>query len=169
MFIKTKNMDHVDKIIAQWNKEKPELDVTSMEVIGRIKRIFKHLDREMEKTFNAHGMNAASFDVLATLRRSGPPYTLSPGDMMGATMVTSGTMTNRIDQLVKEGLVERIRNPKDGRGFIISLTKKGFVVIEAAIIDHVETQNNLLSVLSKEDRESLNSLNRKFIVGLDQV
>lgn len=164
-----KNMDHIDKIIAQWNKEKPELDVTPMGVIGRIKRLHKHLTCEMEKTFNAHSMNAATFDVLATLRRSGPPYALSPGDMMAATMVTSGTMTNRIDQLTKDGLVERIRNPKDGRAFIISLTKKGFKNIDAAITDHVKTQTRLVSALSKEDSESLNLLNKKFIKNLDEI
>ena len=118
-------MDNVDKIIEQWNLARPDLDVSSMSLVGRFKRITQHLSLEMAKTFTEHGLNPASFDVLATLRRSGKPYALSPNDLIASMMVTSGTMTNRIDQLCKVGLVERIQNPDDGRSFIISLTKKG--------------------------------------------
>ena len=103
-------MDKVDKIIKQWNKECPDLDVTSMALIGRFKKITQHLSLEMTKTFTENGLNAANFDVLATLRRSGPPYALSPNDLISSTMVTSGTTTNRIDQLTKAGLVERLQN-----------------------------------------------------------
>ncbi|MCF6234007.1 MAG: MarR family transcriptional regulator [Rhodobacteraceae bacterium] len=102
-------------------------------------------------------MTAASFDVLATLRRAGPPYALSPGALALSTMVTSGTMTNRIDQLAKTGLVKRIRNPDDGRGFHISLTDLGLGVIDAAIGDHVTTQHRLVSDLAPEQRNDLNA------------
>ena len=155
-------MDHVDKVLAQWKTERPDLDVTPMGVIGRIKRLSTFLTREMEKTWERHGLNAASFDVLATLRRSGPPYALSPGDLIAWTMVTSGTMTNRIDQLVKSGHVARIRNPDDGRGFLISLTDQGFETIEAAVTDHVATQHRLTEGLSAQDQELLNSLLARF-------
>jgi DNA-binding MarR family transcriptional regulator len=98
-------VDKVDKVIEQWNQARPDLDVSSMSVVGRFKRITQHLGLEMAKTFADHGLNLASFDVLATLRRSGPPYALSPNDLLGTMMVTSGTMTNRVDQLSKAGLV----------------------------------------------------------------
>src|SRR5690606_17581665 len=108
-------MDRVDEILAQWNRERPDLDVGPMGLTGRIKRLAQHLTRETEKTLSAHGLTGPSFDVLATLRRSGPPYALSPGDLLATMMITSGTMTNRIDQLEKAGLVKRTSNPKDGR------------------------------------------------------
>ncbi len=160
-------MDHVDKIVTQWNRERPDLDVEPMALIGRLRRLSLQLARGMDKTWAAHGLNAASFDVLATLRRSAPPHRLSPGALLDSTMVTSGTMTNRIDQLEKAGLVERIRNPEDGRGFLISLTDKGFAVIDAAVTEHVTTQAQLVSGLSREDREVLNALLRKFADGLE--
>ncbi|MEH6360063.1 MAG: MarR family transcriptional regulator [Amylibacter sp.] len=160
-------MIQIDDILKQWNTARPDLDVAPMALIGRMKRVTQALSREMEKTFAEHGLNAASFDVLATLRRSGPPYRLSPGDLLATMMVTSGTMTNRIDQLCKLGLVERIHNPKDGRSVIIALTDKGFGVIDAAVTAHVKTQTMLVAGLSKDDRVTLNSLLEKFMGSLD--
>lgn len=159
-------MDRVDDILAQWHRERPDLDVGPMGLIGRLRRISHHLTREMEKTFARHGLNDATFDVLATLRRSGPPYSLSPGDLLATMMITSGTMTNRVDQLEKVGLVERTQNPEDGRGVIISLTDKGFAVIDAAVTDHVATQVRLTSMLSPKDTAALNRLLSKYLVGL---
>lgn len=157
-------MDRVDKIIKQWNQERADLDVKPMEVIGRIKQSSQYLSREMDKTFSIHGLNGASFDVLATLRRSGTPYGLSPSDLIASTMVTSGTMTNRIDQLVKNGLVERTQNPQDARGFVVSLTNKGHSLIDRVLNDHVKTQARLLESLTQEDKESLNSILRKLLI-----
>lgn len=156
-------MDHVDRILAQWRRERPELDVSPMGLIGRLKRLSICLTREMEKTWTDFGLNAASFDVLATLRRAGPPFRLSPGDLIASTMVTSGTMTNRIDQLEKAGLVERVRNPDDGRGFLISLTDDGFRVIDAAVAAHVATQEKLVAGLSKRERQDLDALLKTFL------
>lgn len=156
-------MDHIDKILAQWKQERPDLEVAPMGTIGRIKRLNQHLARGMEKTWSAHGLNAASFDVLATLRRAGSPYALSPGDLMASTMVTSGTMTHRIDQLEKAGLVERIRNPDDGRGFLISLSPQGYAVIDKAITAHVETQGKLVAALTNEQRSKLDDLLSQFL------
>ncbi|AOU98414.1 transcriptional regulator [Acidihalobacter yilgarnensis] len=116
-------MDKIDQILAQWQRERPDIDVTPMGVIGRSLRIANYFSREMEKTFTEYGLNAAGFDLLATLRRSGPPYRLLPGDLMETMMITSGTMTNRIDRLVQSGLVERQQNPEDGRSVFIALTK----------------------------------------------
>lgn len=156
-------MDRVDEILEQWHRERPDLDVTAMGLIGRIIRLTQHLSREMGKTFAQHDLNSAKFDLLATLRRSGEPYSLSPGDLMAATMVTSGTMTNRIDQLEKTGLVKRIPNPEDGRGFLISLTAEGLNVIDAALNDHVQTQARLTEGLSPEEHELISGLLRKYL------
>ena len=160
-------MDHVDKVLAQWRHERPDLEVMPMGLIGRVKRLAQHLTREMEKTWADHGLNAASFDVLATLRRAGAPFRLSPGDLMASTMVTSGTMTHRIDQLEKAGLVERIRNPDDGRGFLIALTETGYGVIDAAVTAHVATQDKLVSGLSAADRKALNRLLKSFLADFE--
>jgi DNA-binding MarR family transcriptional regulator len=161
-------MDPVDKILAQWNRERPDLDVAPMGMIGRFKRISQHLSREMDKTFAAHGLNNASFDVLATLRRSGSPYSLSPGDLLATMMVTSGTMTNRIDQLEKAGLVQRVPNPEDGRSVVISLTEKGYATIDAAVGEHVETQARLVSGLTEKESRSLNLLLARFLENLEK-
>ena len=160
-------MDETDKILAQWRSVRPDLDVAPMGLIGRLKRINQHLSREMDKTFAKHGLNLASFDVLATLRRSGPPYRLSPGDLLATMMVTSGTMTNRIDQLCKVGLVERIHNPDDGRSVIILLTDKGFDIIETTVTAHVHTQARLTQSLSIEESAALNKLLTKYLSNLD--
>lgn len=160
-------MDQVDNILSQWQQERPDLDVTSMGTLGRIKRLSQHLMREMEKTWAAHGLNGASFDVLATLRRAGPPYALSPGELMKSTMVTSGTMTNRIDQLQKTGLINRVTNPNDGRGFLISLSPQGHRLIDEAVTAHVETQTRLTRALTDEQQRQLDDLLRQFLAGFE--
>ncbi len=139
-----------------------------MGTIGRIKRLNQHLVHGMEKSWSAHGLNGASFDVLATLRRAGSPYALSPGDLMVSTMVTSGTMTHRIDQLEKAGLVERVRNPDDGRSFLISLSPRGQALIDEAVTAHVETQAKLVAILTDEQRAQLDELLRQFLEGFER-
>ena len=159
-------MDHVDSILAQWRQERPDLQVAAMGTIGRISRLSQQLVRAMAQTWLAHGLNHASFDVLATLRRAGPPYALSPGDLIASTMVTSGTMTNRIDHLEKAGWVVRVKNPDDGRGFLISLTAQGQSLIDAAVTDHVRSQANLVAVMTEEQLAQLDDLLRQFLDGL---
>jgi DNA-binding MarR family transcriptional regulator len=161
-------MDQVDRILEQWRQERPDLDIKAMGLIGRLARLTLCLRHEMEQTWAAFGLNGASFDVLATLRRSGPPYRLSPGDLLESTMVTSGTMTNRIDQLEKAGFVERIKKPDDGRGVFVALTDKGFKVIDAAITEHVATQNRLISVLSEKDFQRLNAGLKVYLTVLEE-
>ena len=156
-------MDHVDRILEQWNRERPDLDVAPMGLLGRIARLRTHLAREVEQTLAAHGLNSATFDVLATLRRSGPPYALSPGDLLATTMVSSGTMTNRLDQLEKAGLVARTHNPEDRRSVIIALTEKGRVVVDEAVTAHVANQHRLVETLSPTEREQLDGLLRTFL------
>ena len=150
-------MDHVDAILAQWHRERPDLDVAAMGVLGRLGRLHAHLRHAIERTLAAHGLNASSFDILATLRRSGAPHRLSPGDLMATAMVASGTMTNRIDQLEKVGLVERLPNPEDGRSVLVALTPAGLARIEAAVTAHVATQNRLLAGLSPDERAALDA------------
>ena len=154
-------MDHVDEILRQWRSERPELDTSSMGLIGRLSRVSAQFATEMDKTFRVFGLNAAGFDVLATLRRSGAPFALSPGDLIAATMVTSGTMTNRIDRLSEAGLVERIKNPEDSRSALVRLTPRGHDLIDKAVEAHVETQQRLLEPLDERDRQDLVKLLRK--------
>lgn len=160
-------MDAVDRIIAQWRRERPDLDVGPMALIGRMNRLTQHLSRAMGDTFARFGLSGASFDVLATLRRSGSPYALSPGDLTVAMMITSGTMTNRIDQLERAGLVERRPNPEDGRSVIIALTDKGFTVIDAAVAAHVETQARLTLGLTDGEQAALNDLLARYLAAFE--
>lgn len=163
----TSVMDKVDDIREQWQCERPDLDTTSMETIGRINRLNQYLMRRMEETWSQHDLTPAGFDVLATLRRSGEPYALSPGDLLSSTLVTSGTMTHRIDLLEKKGLVARQKNPKDGRGFLICLTPKGYQVIDNAVTDHVATQTNLVASLSTKQQTELNQLLKQLMSNLE--
>ena len=161
-------MDKVDEIVAQWHRERADLDVGPMALLGRYKQAYNLLSKEMARTFAAHDLNPASFDVLATLRRAGPPHALSPGDLLKSMMVTSGTMTNRIDQLVKAGLVERQKHPEDGRKFVIALTAEGFARIDRAVTDHVATQHGLVADLSAAEQAELNRLLTLFLAQLEK-
>lgn len=156
-------MDHVDAILAQWRRERPDLDVAAMGLLGRFGRLNVHLRHAVERNLADHGLNPSSFDILATLRRSGAPFRLSPGDLMATTLVASGTMTNRVDQLVRAGLVERLPNPDDGRSVLVGLTPAGLARVEAAVGAHVATQNRLLEGLSPADRERFDALLRDFL------
>ncbi|MBZ5486249.1 MarR family transcriptional regulator [Halomonas aquamarina] len=160
-------MDHVDKILAQWQQQRPDLNVAPMGTLGRLKRLNHVLMRAMEKTWAHYGLNESSFDVLATLRREGAPYALSPSDLMASTMVTSGTMTHRLQQLEKAGLIERVKNPDDGRGFLISLSGKGFALIDEAVAAHTETQARLVNGLSDKQRSQLDDLLKRLLAGLE--
>ncbi|WP_100158233.1 MarR family winged helix-turn-helix transcriptional regulator [Proteus columbae] len=160
-------MDRIDNITKQWQRERPDLDISPMGLIGRLGNITLHLSREMEKVFSQFGLNTSSFDVLATLRRAGDPYTLSPGEMLSTLMVTSGTMTNRIDQLEKAGWVIRKVNPEDGRGFLVSLTPEGLKLINKVIEAHVENQKRLISGLSQQEQQALNQLLKVFLNTLE--
>lgn len=159
--------DAVDHILAQWARERPDLDVTPMGLIGRLGRLRAHLTRAHETAFQRHGLNGASFDLLATLRRSGPPFRLSPSDLLDTMMITSGTMTNRIDQLEKQGLVERLPHPDDRRALLVALTDKGRDVIDAAVTDHVENQHRLVETLTPPERAALDALLRRYLTAFE--
>ncbi|MCO5732745.1 MarR family winged helix-turn-helix transcriptional regulator [Rhizobium sp. SSA_523] len=161
-------MDHVTRILEQWHRERPDLDVEPMGLLGRFARLHTRLSREIEAVLVRHGLNRASFDVLATLRRAGAPFHLSPGDLLAATMVTSGTMTNRIDQLEKQKLVARLPNPEDGRSVLIGLTDAGLALIDQAVTDHVANQHRLTAMLEREEFEQLDALLAAYLERIDR-
>ncbi len=134
-----------------------------MGVLGRLKRLHDHVVARHEAVFHANGLTAASFDVLATLRRAGAPYALSPSELIAWTMVTSGTMTNRLDRLAAAGLIERRPNPKDGRGSVVALTPQGFDLIDRVVTAHVANQQEILSALGAEERAALDGLFRQWL------
>ena len=160
--------DPVDQILAQWQKERPDLDVSAMSIIGRLGRLTKHLERGLQATFSDFDLNFGEFDVLATLRRTGSPYQLSPTALFNTMMVSSGTMTHRIDRLEQAGLVKRTPDPSDRRGTLIQLTNKGFNVIEKAVEAHVANEHNLLSGLEESERQALDQLLRKLLVSFKE-
>lgn len=157
--------DAVDKILLQWQRERPDLDASPMGAIGRISRLSKHLDRSILKTVSPFGLNLGEFDVLATLRRSGK---LSPTDLFNALMISSGTITHRIDRLEQSELVKRIPDPNDRRGTLITLTEKGLSLIERAVEAHVANARELLSDLDESERETLVFLLRKLVQFFEQ-
>lgn len=159
--------DPVDTILAQWQRERPDLDVSPMGIIGRMTRLAKHLERAIAQTFSEFGLTVGEFDVLATLRRSGQPYQLSPTALFNALMVTSGTMTHRIDQLERREFVRRIPDPSDRRGTLIELTEQGFTMIEKAVEAHVINEHRILSSLEASERERLTQILRKLLISFE--
>lgn len=160
-------MDRVDRILQQWARERPDLDTQAMGLLGRMKRLTTHLGREVEQVLQSHGLSSSAFDVLATLRRSGAPYQMSPGDLLEMTMVSSGTMTNRIDQLEKSGLVERVVNPHDRRSVLIALTGKGLELVNKAVGAHVANQQRLTETLDEREKAALDALLRNFLAAFE--
>ncbi|MGJ5695040.1 MarR family transcriptional regulator [Streptomyces sp. SID7815] len=144
--------DHVDHVLAQWAEQCPELDSSSMAVMGRIKRLARIVEAEQRVVFGAHDLDPAAFDVLATLRRSPAPHRLTPAELMRSAMVTSGAITQRLDRLEERDLVVRTRRAEDGRSVHVSLTQAGRELIDRALVDHVANQNRLLSGLTEEER-----------------
>lgn len=161
--------DAVDRILAQWQRERPDLDVSPMGIIGRMGRLAKHLERAIQETFSQFGLTVGEFDVLAALRRSGQPYQLSPTELFNTLMVSSGTMTHRIDRLEQAELVKRIPDPNDRRGTLIELTDKGFSIIEKAVEAHVINEHRILSVLEETEREALAQLLSKLLVSFEEL
>ncbi|MBD2034467.1 MarR family transcriptional regulator [Leptolyngbya sp. FACHB-321] len=161
-------LDPVDQILGQWQRERPDLDVSPMGIIGRMGRLAKHLERAIQKTFSDFGLTAGEFDVLATLRRSGEPYQLSPTALFHTLMVSSGTMTHRLDRLEQADLVRRTPDPSDRRGTLIMLTNAGLTLIEKAVEAHVANEHRLLSVLEAPEREALILLLRKLLVSFEE-
>lgn len=147
--------DHVARIIEQWNVERPDLDVSPMGIIGRLHRLADRLDGELRAVFAEAGLSDGDFDVLAALRRSGSPYSLTAGGLASSTMVTSGAVTKRVDRLVELGLVRRTVSERDGRSRRISLTGEGFDLIEDLARRHFANEHRLVSGLTELERSRL--------------
>ncbi|QGF24060.1 MarR family winged helix-turn-helix transcriptional regulator [Raineyella fluvialis] len=160
--------DEVDRLIADWRRERPDLDLAPMQVLSRVTRLAKQLDHARSAAFAEHGIVSWEFDVLAALRRSGEPYQLSPGRLLQETMVTSGTMTNRIDRLAARGLVVRGPDPHDGRGVAVTLTPAGLTAVDGALVDLLTAERAILGVLSDEDAASLADLLRALAQELER-
>lgn len=159
-------MDRAAQAVEQWNRERPDLDASSMLLLGRLGEAALVIARErLNPLFADFGLQPGEFDVLATLRRSGAPYALTPTALYDATMMSSGGMTNRIDRLQQAGWVERRPNPEDGRGTLVALTKAGFALIDKAVSAHVENQRAVLSVLTDAEQRQLAKLLAKLIDG----
>ncbi|MDI9582569.1 MAG: MarR family transcriptional regulator [Actinomycetales bacterium] len=159
--------DEVDRLVSAWRKERPDLDVSPLEVLSRISRLSKHLERERRAAFAAHGIESWEFDVLTALRKAGEPYEMSPGALLRATLVTSGTMTNRINRLVTAGLVTRHPDPEDRRGVLVRLTPAGMERVDAALADLLRREQELLAGLDQEERRALADLLRRLLIPLD--
>ena len=144
--------DEVDRLVAAWARERPDLDVRPLEVLSRVTRLARHLDRARSTAFEAHQLEVWEFDVLAALRRAGRPYVLSPGQLLAQTMVTSGTMTN----------------PADRRGVHVRLTPRGKERVDAALADLLSREQELLSALSEPDQESLSGLLRRLVAPFEE-
>jgi DNA-binding MarR family transcriptional regulator len=159
--------DEVDDLVAAWRTERPDLDVAPLQVLSRISRLARHLDRARRTAFAAHGLESWEFDVLSALRRQGPPYQLSPGGLLRATLVTSGTMTNRIDRLAAAGLVRRHPDPQDKRGVLVMLTDEGRGRVDAALADLLGREEALLAGLDAAERQVLAGLLRVLLAPFD--
>jgi DNA-binding MarR family transcriptional regulator len=158
--------DHVDLVLGQWARQRPDLDASPMAVIGRLKRLNRLLDGELRRVFATHGLDAASFDVLATLRRSDPPHRLTPAQLMAASMVTSGAVSQRLDRLETDGLVSRSRSEADARVVHVALTDVGRALIDQALPDHVANEDRLLGALDQDGRAALADTLRTLLVSL---
>lgn len=161
--------DEVDRLVAAWRRERPDLDVEPLEVLSRVSRLARHLDRARRIAFTEHGLEPWEFDVLTSLRRAGAPYQLSPGQLLTQTLVTSGTMTNRIDRLTKKGLVERLPDPNDRRGVLVRLTAEGCDRADLALAGLLAQEREILEGLSARQRGELADLLRHLVAPFDNV
>ena len=159
--------DEVDRLVASWHAERPDLDVEPLQILSRVSRLARHLDRARRSVFAAHALESWEFDVLTALRRAGEPYRLNPGQLLRATLVTSGTMTNRIDRLEATGLVKRHPDPQDKRGVQVRLTEAGKSRVDTAFADLLDRERLLLGGLSGADRRHLANLLRTLLVPFD--
>ena len=160
--------DEVDRIVDAWSRERPDLDVAPLHVLSRVSRLARHLDLARGSAFAEHRLESWEFDVLSALRRAGEPYQLSPGQLVQQTMVTSGTMTNRVDRLAHRGLVRRSPDPSDRRGVIVALTPEGRAVVDAAMADLLNRERELLAELPERERDDLAGLLRRLLAPFER-
>ncbi|CAK1889761.1 MarR family transcriptional regulator [Vibrio crassostreae] len=151
-------MDAIDRVVEQWAKEKPELETEPMAMMGRIMRIAKYMETQVAELHKKYDMKLGEFDVLATLRRSGKPYRLTPSELIGSMMLTSGAMTNRLDKLEAKGLISREHSKEDRRSVSVQLTKDSLILIDQMMTEHVEMQKKLVKSLSASQKKNTNQL-----------
>jgi DNA-binding MarR family transcriptional regulator len=159
--------DEVDRIVDAWRRERPDLDPAPLHVFSRISRLARHLELARRAAFTSRGLEPWSFDVLSALRRAGEPYQLTPGLLMSQTLVSSGTMTNRIDRLVAAGLVERHGHPSDRRVVVVRLTEPGKAAVDDAMAELLEYESSLLGNLEPSQREVLTQTLRALMEPFD--
>ena len=159
--------DEVDRIVESWSRERPDLDFSPLQVLSRVGRLARHLELARRTAFAASDLELWEFDVLSALRRAGAPYQLSPKALLQQTLVSSGTMTNRIDRLVDRRLVERRTDPNDGRGILVVMTEAGRERVDAAIRTLLQAESDLLERLTVQDQERLSGLLRKLSLDFD--
>lgn len=160
--------DPVDSILAQWGKQRPDLDVSAMGPVGRLSRVADAIAARQKATFALHGLDAGTFDVLATLRRSPPPHRLTPLQLTAAAMITTAATSQRLNRLENNGLVRRTRRDDDGRGVIVELTDDGQRLIDQALLDHLATDRRALSSLTTTQQRTLSQLLSRILTDLEQ-
>ena len=151
-------MDAIDRVVEQWAKEKPDLETEPMAIMGRVMRIAKYMETQVADLHKQYDLKLGEFDVLATLRRSGKPYRLTPSELIGSMMLTSGAMTNRLDKLEAKGLISREHSKEDRRSVSVKLTKSGLTLIDEMMTEHVEMQKKLVKTLSASQKKNTNQL-----------
>ena len=164
----SQNQDHVDRVQAQWRAERPEIDTSPMGVIARLHRIADALRGELLTLYREHGLGEGEFDILATLRRSGAPFELTPSELAQQTMVTTGAVSKRLDRLETAGFVTRRENLEDARGRVVALTPQGRDTIDRAYEAHMRNEARLLDHFSAAEREQLQGLLRSWALKLEQ-
>ncbi len=160
--------DVVDRLVEQWAEQRPDLDLAPMATVARLLRVAGLLRAELERTAGEHGLDVPEGDILFTLRRAGPPYRLSPSQLSASLLVSSGTMTSRLDRLERKGLIERVAHPTDRRSTEVALSEEGLDLVERAVGAHVRREAELISALSGRRREQLDSLTRTLLAGLEE-
>jgi DNA-binding MarR family transcriptional regulator len=158
--------DGVDLILEQWRRERPDLDPSPIGVVGRVSRLARELEQRLEPVYREHGLEPGWHDVLATLRRTGPPFQLRPSEFTGALMLTSSGTTKRLDRLEQAGLITRAPDPDDRRGTLITLTAAGIALIDSVTEAHLANERRLLEALTDAERSRLADLLRKLQLGL---
>jgi DNA-binding MarR family transcriptional regulator len=161
--------DAVDDILEQWRAARPDLDPSPIGIVGRISRLARELEDRLEPVYRDHGLEPGWHDVLATLRRTGPPFRMRPTDLTATMMLTSSGTTKRLDKLEAAGLIAREPDPSDRRGTLIALTGEGLRVIDATTPDHLANEATLLSALSADEQAALAGLLRKLRLGLPSL
>ena len=160
----TAAVDEIERIVEQWDRERPDLDTSPTLTLQRITRLSLLQGVSFSRVFAPYGISFGEYLVLAALRRAGPPYRMSPTSLFNALILSSGAMTNRLDRLEAIGLVDRQPNPTDRRGRLVALTDRGRELVDAAVVEHLANEQELLGSLDAQEREQLAGLLRKLLL-----